>query len=197
MIFRIAFTLIVLLVPLHLFALHRDGIALGGLADWEGNFGVVATTPASPTIPDPSSWTLMLIGMGLMKLGVVSGLRTTRLYAGMIVAGYGIGIPLNIYETGVIVSHGFALDAWFGPWYTYQLGRLAVEPARVVGTETEAGKVVLQWQLGLLDEAGKILQELDLIALHFPHRILAQAVEDISDVFISLFGLDICGQPTI
>ena len=45
-------------------------------------------------------WCMMFIGMGLLKLGVVSGERSTRYYALCVLVGYGIGICGVQYKTG-------------------------------------------------------------------------------------------------
>lgn len=46
---------------------------------------------------------LMLIGMGLMKLGVFAGERSTRFYATLAGVGYGVGLPL-------VAAGGFFLE---------------------------------------------------------------------------------------
>jgi uncharacterized protein len=50
---------------------------------------------------------LMLLGMGLMKLGVFSGKRSTRFYVICIIVGYGIGLPLCGYGAGSLIEHNF------------------------------------------------------------------------------------------
>ena len=40
----------------------------------------------------------MLLGMGLMKLGVFSASRSRRFYARMVALGYGIGLPLMVFD---------------------------------------------------------------------------------------------------
>lgn len=39
---------------------------------------------------------VMLIGMALFRLGILQGARSRRCYAGMMLAGYGLGVPLRI-----------------------------------------------------------------------------------------------------
>ena len=41
---------------------------------------------------------LMLIGMGLMKLGVLSGQRSARFYKALLAIGYGLGLPMTIFS---------------------------------------------------------------------------------------------------
>jgi len=59
---------------------------------------------------------LMLLGMGLMKLGVFSGQRSTRFYASLVVAGYGLGLPLIGYGATEMWRHGFDFV------YSFQIG---------------------------------------------------------------------------
>jgi uncharacterized protein len=62
----------------------------------------------------------MLLGMGLMKLGVFSARRSRRFYTIMMLAGYGVGIPLMAFDVyHEIANHFFlgrrldyALDGW-------------------------------------------------------------------------------------
>jgi uncharacterized protein len=52
----------------------------------------------------------MLLGMGLMKLGVFSGSRSRRFYWWMVGLGYGIGLPLMVYDAIALIDHRFSLD---------------------------------------------------------------------------------------
>lgn len=50
---------------------------------------------------------LMLIGMALMKLGVLSGERSTRFYRRMLLWSYGLGLPLTIFSAAILDAHDF------------------------------------------------------------------------------------------
>lgn len=50
---------------------------------------------------------LMLLGMALMKLGVISGRRSDGYYRIMLLAGYGLGLPLCVYSGWNLYQHGF------------------------------------------------------------------------------------------
>ena len=50
---------------------------------------------------------LMLIGMALMKLGVLSGERSSDFYRKMALWGYGAGLPLTIYSAFILNAHDF------------------------------------------------------------------------------------------
>jgi uncharacterized protein len=60
----------------------------------------------------------MLIGMGLMKLGVFAARRSNRTYAIMMLAGYGVGLPLLLFESIHEANHGFFLDRMF--WHALE-----------------------------------------------------------------------------
>ncbi len=52
----------------------------------------------------------MLLGMGLMKLGVFSASRSRRFYIAMVALGYGIGLPLMIFDASQLIDHRFSLQ---------------------------------------------------------------------------------------
>jgi uncharacterized protein len=68
----------------------------------------------------------MLIGMALLKLGVFTLERPVRDYVVMVLIAYGIGLPVNIYETRLIMDNDFSLLAFSQADLTYDLGRLAM-----------------------------------------------------------------------
>jgi len=69
---------------------------------------------------------MMLIGMALFRLGVLTLERRTRLYVAMMLAGYAIGLTVNILETRWILSHQFSALAFAQANLSYDLGRLAM-----------------------------------------------------------------------
>ncbi len=69
---------------------------------------------------------MMLIGMALFRLGVLTLERSVRLYVYMVVAGYGIGLIVNYFETRWILDHGFSAVAFAQTNVTYDVGRLAM-----------------------------------------------------------------------
>ena len=52
----------------------------------------------------------MLIGMGLMKLGVFSARRSRKFYWWMVGLGYGIGLPLMIFDALKMIQNRFSFD---------------------------------------------------------------------------------------
>lgn len=74
---------------------------------------------------------MMLIGMGLLKLGVVTGERSVRFYVTTMVIGYAVGLAVNAYETRLIADSGFAIVAFKQAAVTYDLGRVPVTLAHM------------------------------------------------------------------
>ncbi|MEO6580286.1 MAG: DUF418 domain-containing protein [Sphingomicrobium sp.] len=96
---------------------------------------VSALLVRAPRISEAQSWDayryffdifgMMMIGMALFKLGVLTLEAKTRTYLAMMVGGYAIGMPLNIYEANLLMSHGFSGLARHQADITYDLARLA------------------------------------------------------------------------
>jgi uncharacterized protein len=105
---------------------------------WRGNFASVVGARAKDVLPGHSQpyysplggswdiWCMMLIGMGLFKLGVLTGERSMRFYALMTLIGYGIGLPLNSWSAWLIIKHNFDPVIHFYANSTYDVGRLTV-----------------------------------------------------------------------
>ncbi len=87
---------------------------------------------------------MMLLGMGLMKLGVFSAKCSTRFYALCALIGYGVGLPLIAYGARELVAHQFAFDYVFrvGSYFNY-VGSMLVALGHV-------GAVILVYQARLL-----------------------------------------------
>ena len=50
---------------------------------------------------------LMLIGIALMKLGILSGQRDSDFYRKMMIVGYGVGLPIVLYSAVDLYAHEF------------------------------------------------------------------------------------------
>jgi uncharacterized protein len=59
---------------------------------------------------------LMVLGMALMKLGVLSGERSNEFYRKLMFAGYGLGVPLVLFSAYDLSAH-----QW-DPMYMFRLG---------------------------------------------------------------------------
>ena len=68
---------------------------------------------------------MMLIGMGLFRLGVLTLERRRHVYLAMLVGGYAVGLVTNAIETNHIMDSGFTAIAFAEVSTTYDLGRLA------------------------------------------------------------------------
>jgi len=51
----------------------------------------------------------MLLGMGFLKTGVLTGDRAARWYAALVAGGFGIGVPLMLLAAGRSFAHGWDL----------------------------------------------------------------------------------------
>lgn len=67
---------------------------------------------------------MMLLGMALLKLGVLTGASSTRTYLTMIVVGYAIGLAVNTLEIRELEAARFAPETMARSFMTYDLGRI-------------------------------------------------------------------------
>ena len=74
---------------------------------------------------------MMLIGMALLKLGILNAERSTRYYLGMMAIGYGIGCSVNAYEINLLLSNNFDVLATAQFYMSYDLGRVPVTMGHV------------------------------------------------------------------
>ncbi|WP_310531126.1 DUF418 domain-containing protein [Novosphingobium sp.] len=100
----------------------------------------------------------MLIGMALLKWGVLGGGLPVRSYAGMMIVGYGIGIPLGLYELSIYLDGQFATLAYARAGETYQISRLAM----VIG---HLGLALLVIRMGLFKGLQRALAAVGQMAL--------------------------------
>lgn len=68
----------------------------------------------------------MLLGMALLKLGVLGAGLPSKVYGAMLVVGYGIGVPLGGYELSLLLGSGFATASFSQADVTYEVSRLAM-----------------------------------------------------------------------
>jgi len=69
---------------------------------------------------------MMLLGMALLKWGILDGSVPAAHYWRLIVLGFGIGLPVNAFETLTFVSSGFDLHWAIFNRPTYDLGRISM-----------------------------------------------------------------------
>ena len=68
----------------------------------------------------------MLIGMAFLKLDILSGRRSGRFYAMMMVGGYTVGLPLNFVELQIFQNSGFSPLGFSQANISYEISRLAM-----------------------------------------------------------------------
>ncbi|HYZ86347.1 MAG TPA: hypothetical protein VE621_18180, partial [Bryobacteraceae bacterium] len=71
-------------------------------------------------------WSMMFIGMALMKLGLLNATKPARTYVLLAVIGLGIGIPVNSYSAWTVIKSNFDPVVQAMSHVTYDLGRLSV-----------------------------------------------------------------------
>ena len=96
---------------------------------------VSALTVRAPRIAEGESWGayryffdifgMMMIGMALFKLGILTLEAKSRTYLAMMIGGYAVGLPLNLYEPNWLLTHGFSGLARHQANITYDFSRLA------------------------------------------------------------------------
>lgn len=69
---------------------------------------------------------MMLLGIALYRLKVITAELTYQAYLIMVLVGYGMGLPINYYETVILVNGDFAPEAFLSSNLTYPFGRIAV-----------------------------------------------------------------------
>lgn len=100
----------------------------------------------------------MLIGMAMLKLGVLGGTLPVRSYVIMAIAGYAVGLPLGFYELGVVLDGQFSTLAFAKAGSTYEISRLAM----VIG---HLGLALTVIRLGLFKPLQRALAAVGQMAL--------------------------------
>ena len=66
---------------------------------------------------------MMLIGMALLKLGVLSGSYSSKFYLWMALLSFAIGVPAHSWGVWWCIKQQFSLDSWNFTGLTYEIGR--------------------------------------------------------------------------
>ena len=109
---------------------------------------------------------MMLLGMALLKYGVLTGTAPRRVYASMLLVGYAIGLPVNLFETHNLVAGNFSVESLIASYLTYDLGRIPMTLGHI-------GLIGLVYQSGVLSAAMRALGYVGQMALT---NYLAQSV---------------------
>lgn len=87
---------------------------------------------------------LMLAGMALMKLGVLAGRSGDDVYRRLVLAGYGLGLPLTIFSAWNAWRHGF------DPMYLFRIGLVPNYVGSILVALGHVGVVMLAVRRGFL-----------------------------------------------
>jgi uncharacterized protein len=66
---------------------------------------------------------MMLIGIAFLKLGVLTGSRSTRFYLWMALIGFGIGLPAHSWSVWYAARNHFTIQSQGFTWFAYEFGR--------------------------------------------------------------------------
>ncbi|MHC4992200.1 MAG: DUF418 domain-containing protein [Planctomycetota bacterium] len=100
---------------------------------------------------------LMLLGMGLYKLGVFGAQRSVALYGAMVVLGYALGLPLIWIGAQKIVAHEFDFVYFFRyGWNFNYLGSLFVALGHVGLVMLLCRMDALAWLMRALAAVGQM-----------------------------------------
>lgn len=95
-------------------------------AQFELNTEVHADWVLFYLLPDMDSLSAMLVGMALLRLGVLTLAAPAIVYWCMLIFGYGVGIPISLFETISFASSGFDPLLLVRNELTYDFGRFAM-----------------------------------------------------------------------
>jgi uncharacterized protein len=101
---------------------------------------------------------MMLLGMALLKHGVLTGAASRRVYATMMLVGYAIGLAVNLFETSNLTRDDFSVEALIQSYLTYDLGRIPLTLGHV-------GLIGLLYRLSPLSAAMRNLSAVGQMAL--------------------------------
>jgi uncharacterized protein len=100
---------------------------------------------------------MMLIGMGLMKLGVFTGELSAKAYRWLVLLGYGVGLPLSYHVALEMIQADFdTLKVGLLHQCTFPLARLAVALGHVGVVMLLCKSAWLWWVTGALAAVGRM-----------------------------------------
>src|SRR5690606_7607579 len=109
----------------------------------------------------------MLLGMALLKMGVLTGTAPRRTYAWMAFAGYTLGLTINGFEMVSFERADFSVDALVSSYLTYDLGRLTMTLGHI-------GAITLIYCYGALPKTRRVLGAVGRMALtnYLSHSVI-------------------------
>jgi uncharacterized protein len=99
---------------------------------------------------------MMFIGMALFKWGVLSAALTARVYLGMAIVGYAVGLLVNWRETAIILSQDFSVVSFFQSGLTYDVGRAGMMIGHMSGVMLLCRSGIARWLTGRLAAVGRM-----------------------------------------
>jgi uncharacterized protein len=116
-------------------------------------------------------FSVMLFGMALFKLGFLTLERRTRDYLALVVVGYAIGVPLNIWEVQTVIAGNFDTLSIVKSKTTYDISRIAM-------TAGHLGLLLLFCRSGLLGWLRRALADVGTLAFsnYIAHSIVCAFV---------------------
>ena len=111
---------------------------------------------------------MMMIGMALYKSGVLTLEARTRTYLAMMLGGYAVGLPMNIYEARLIMANGFNSLGYAEASVTYDFSRLFM-------TMGHLGLIMLFLRAGILPWLRRSMAAVGRMALtnYLTHSLVA------------------------
>lgn len=109
---------------------------------------------------------MMLLGMALLRLGILSAGVSTRTYLTLMCLGYLLGLAVNLREMALVERSGFTVQAYMDAFLTYDLGRIPMTLGHI-------GLIGLLCRSPMLERAKRTLASVGQMALT---NYLAQSV---------------------
>lgn len=101
---------------------------------------------------------MMLLGMALLRMGILTGAAPTRTYVRLVLIGYAVGLTVNAFEVSRLQAAQFDIDAMMASYLTYDLGRIPMTLGHV-------GSIVLLYRLSARSAVSRVLAAAGRMAL--------------------------------
>ena len=99
---------------------------------------------------------MMLIGMALFKWRVLHAELAAGWYGMIMLAGYGVGLPVNWFETRAYMEANYSLTAYYDVAVTYDLGRLSMVVGHVGAIMLFCKSGAMAWLQSSLAAVGRM-----------------------------------------
>ncbi|MGB4839589.1 MAG: DUF418 domain-containing protein [Saprospiraceae bacterium] len=99
---------------------------------------------------------MMLLGIALFKWNILSGEKSVKFYAIMVVLGYLVGLTVNYFETIHIINNNFSYVSFQESNITYDLGRVPVAIGHIGLIMLFSKLKILGWLKNAISSVGKM-----------------------------------------